>query len=83
VEAVLLSLVGGVVGAIAAYVLFNGLSVSTLSQASFTQVVFEFAVTPSLVLTGLVIAMVIGFIGGLLPAIRAARMQVTTALRTQ
>jgi putative ABC transport system permease protein len=83
VEAVLLSLVGGVVGAIAAYVLFNGLSVSTLSQASFTQVVFEFAVTPPLVLTGLVIAMIIGFIGGLLPAIRAARMQVTTALRTQ
>ena len=37
----------------------------------------------SLVVTGLVIAMVIGFIGGLLPAIRAARMQVTTALRTQ
>ena len=43
---------------------------------------FEFAVTPRLVLTGLVIAMIIGFIGGLLPAIRAARMQVTTALRT-
>ncbi len=83
VEAVLLSLVGGVVGAIAAYVLFNGLSVSTLSQASFTQVVFEFAVTPPLVLTGLVIAMAIGFVGGLLPAARAARMQVTTALRTQ
>jgi len=83
VEAVLLSLVGGLVGAVAAYLLFNGLSVSTLSQASFTQVVFEFAVTPALVLTGLVIAMVIGFIGGLLPAIRAARMQVTTALRTQ
>jgi putative ABC transport system permease protein len=83
VEAVLLSLVGGVFGAIAAYVLFNGLSVSTLSQASFTQVVFQFAVTPPLVLTGLVIAMAIGFVGGLLPAIRAARMQVTTALRTQ
>jgi putative ABC transport system permease protein len=82
VEAVLLSLLGGIVGAIAAYLLFNGLSVSTLSQASFTQVVFEFAVTPRLVLTGLVIAMVIGFIGGLLPALRAARMQVTTALRT-
>lgn len=82
VEAVLLALVGGFVGAIAAYLLFNGLSVSTLSQASFTQVVFEFAVTPRLVLTGLVMAMVIGFIGGLLPAVRAARMRVTTALRT-
>jgi putative ABC transport system permease protein len=82
VEAVLLSLVGGLVGAVLAYLLFNGLSVSTLSQASFTQVVFEFAVTPRLVLTGLVIAMAIGFVGGLLPAVRAARMKVTTALRT-
>ena len=83
IEAVVLALAGGVIGATLAYMLFNGLSVSTLSQASFTQVVFEFAVTPSLVLTGLVIAMAIGFVGGLLPAVRAARMQVTTALRTQ
>ena len=83
IEAVLLALAGGAIGAALAYLLFNGLSVSTLSQASFTQVVFAFEVTPSLVATGLVIAVVIGFIGGLLPAVRAARMQVTTALRTQ
>lgn len=83
IEAVLLALVGGLIGALLAFVLFNGLSVSTLSQASFTQVVFAFEVTPRLVVTGLVIAMLIGFAGGLLPAIRAARMQVTTALRTQ
>jgi putative ABC transport system permease protein len=49
---------------------------------NFTQVVFAFKVTPSLVVTGLIIALVIGFIGGLLPAIRAARLPVTTALRT-
>lgn len=83
IEAVLLSLVGGVIGALLAWLLFDNLSVSTLNQGSFTQVVFAFQVSFSLVLTGLVIAMVIGFIGGLLPAIRAARMQVTTALRTQ
>lgn len=83
IESVLLALVGGVIGALLAFLLFNGLSVSTLSQASFTQVVFAFEVTPRLVATGLVIAMLIGFVGGLLPAIRAARMQVTTALRTQ
>ncbi|KFN50146.1 ABC transporter permease [Arenimonas composti] len=82
VESMLLAAAGGVVGALLAYLLFNGMSVSTLSQASFTQVVFAFEVSPKLVLTGLVIAVVIGFVGGLLPALRAARMQVTTALRT-
>jgi putative ABC transport system permease protein len=80
IEAVVLSLLGGVLGAIIAYVLFNNLSVSTLG-ANFTQVVFAFKVTPLLVGMGLVIAVVVGFIGGLLPAIRAARMPVTTALR--
>lgn len=82
VEAVALALVGGLVGAALAWGLFDNLTVSTLGQ-SFTQVVFAFRVSLGLVLAGLVIAMVIGFIGGLLPAVRAARMQVTTALRTQ
>ena len=63
-----------------AYVLFNNFSVSTLGQ-NFTQVVFAFKVTPPLVVRGLVIAVVIGMIGGFLPAIRAARLPVTTALR--
>ena len=80
IESLVLSLVGGAVGALLAYVLFNGISVSTLG-ANFTQVVFAFKVTFGLVLSGLVIAVAIGFIGGLLPAIRAARMQVTDALR--
>lgn len=79
-EAVVLSLVGGVIGAVIAYLLFNNLSVSTLG-ANFTQVVFAFKVTPMLVVLGLAIAMIVGFFGGLLPAIRAARMPVTTALR--
>ncbi len=79
-EALVLSLVGGLIGAIVAYLLFNNLSVSTLG-ANFTQVVFAFKVTPKLVGMGLVIAVVVGFIGGLLPSIRAARMPVTTALR--
>ena len=66
--------------ALTAYVLFNNLSVSTLGQ-SFTQVVFNFKVTPQLVIQGLVIAVAIGMIGGCLPAIRAARLPVTTSLR--
>jgi putative ABC transport system permease protein len=80
IEALLLALVGGLLGAAAAYVLFNNMTVSTMGQ-NFTQVVFNFRVTPQLVVQGLVISMVIGMIGGLLPAIRAARLPVTTGLR--
>ena len=80
IEALLLALVGGILGALIAYLLFNNLSVSTLGQ-NFTQVVFNFKVTPELVIRGLLIALLIGMIGGFLPAIRAARLPVTTSLR--
>ncbi len=80
IESLLLALAGGILGALAAYVLFNNMAVSTLG-ANFTQVVFRFAVTPALVVNGLIIAVVIGMIGGFLPALRAARQPVTTALR--
>lgn len=80
IESLLLALLGGIVGAVLAYVLFNNMAVSTLGS-NFTQVVFRFSVTPALVQRGLVIALVIGLVGGLLPAIRAARLPVTTALR--
>ena len=79
-EAMILSISGGLLGAGFAYVLFNGYSVSTLG-GGFTQVAFKFAVTPGLVIEGLLLALFIGFVGGLAPAIRAARMQVTAALR--
>jgi len=82
IEALVLALIGGALGALIAYVLFNNFSVSTLGQ-NFTQVVFSFKVTPALVIRGLIIALVIGMIGGLFPAIRAARLPVTTALREQ
>ena len=81
-EALLLALAGAVLGALIAYLLFNNLSVSTLGQ-NFTQVVFNFKVTPQLVARGLVIAVLIGMLGGLLPALRAARVPVTTSLREQ
>ena len=80
VESMLLAIAGGVAGAVIAYLLFNNISVSTLGE-NFTQVVFAFRVTPALVTTGLLIAIVIGFVGGLLPAWRAVRMPVTDALR--
>jgi putative ABC transport system permease protein len=81
IESVLLALAGGVVGGLLAYALFNGFQVSTLNGATFSQVVFDFAVTGDLLLQGLVAALIIGFIGGLFPAIRAARMPVAQALR--
>jgi putative ABC transport system permease protein len=80
VEAMLLAFIGGVIGAVLAFIFFNGMTVSTLG-GSFTQLVFNFRVTPGLVGFGVVLALAIGFLGGLLPALRAARMQVTTALR--
>jgi putative ABC transport system permease protein len=76
----LLSFSGGVLGALIAYLIFNGYAVSTLGSG-FTQVAFQFAVTPSLVLLGLGMALGIGFLGGLAPAVRAARLPVTAALR--
>jgi putative ABC transport system permease protein len=80
IESLLLALVGGLMGALIAYVLFNNLSVAALSQ-NFTQVVFSFKVTPALVVRGLVISLLIGMVGGLLPAIRAARLPVVDSLR--
>jgi putative ABC transport system permease protein len=79
-EAMALSLAGGLVGAGVAYLLFNGYSVSTLG-GNFTQIAFNFAVTPALVVRGLLWALFIGFVGGFFPAIRAARLPVTEALR--
>jgi putative ABC transport system permease protein len=79
-ESLILALIGGLLGALAAYVLFNNMVVSTLG-ANFTQVVFSFAVTPALMVDGLIIALAIGLVGGFLPALRAARLPVTTALR--
>jgi putative ABC transport system permease protein len=79
-EAVALAIAGGLAGAAISYVLFNGMTVSTLGQ-NFTQVAFSFAVTPDLLVNGLVWSVAIGFIGGLFPAVRAARLPIVVALR--
>lgn len=81
VEALLLALIGGLIGGLLAYLVFNGYTASTLSFSSFSQVVFNFAVTPQLLTQGIFMALIIGAIGGLLPAVRAARLPVTEALR--
>ncbi|MGH7399696.1 MAG: ABC transporter permease, partial [Candidatus Rokuibacteriota bacterium] len=73
IEALLLSLLGGAVGGALAYVYCDGASLSTLNFNTFSQVAFDFRVTPGLLLRGLSWALVIGLAGGLLPAVRAAR----------
>jgi putative ABC transport system permease protein len=80
IETLMLAVLGGVIGAAIAWLLFDNYTASTLG-ANFSQVVFEFRVTPALVATGLKWALAIGFLGGLFPALRAARMPVTEGLR--
>jgi putative ABC transport system permease protein len=80
-ESLVLGGIGGVVGAAAAYLAFNGYQTSTMNWQTFSQVAFAFRVTPALAATGLFYALAIGFIGGLLPAIRAARLPISSALR--
>jgi putative ABC transport system permease protein len=81
VESTLLALIGGVLGGAVAFIVFNGFQVSTLNGASFSQVVFDFAVTPDLLMQGIVAALIIGLLGGFFPALRAARLPVAQALR--
>ena len=80
-ESMLLALVGGLIGGLLAYAGFNGYRTATINWQTFSQVAFAFAVTPSLLVQGLTYALVMGFCGGLLPAVRAARLPVVTALR--
>jgi putative ABC transport system permease protein len=79
-ETMLLALLGGVLGGFIAWAVFNGYSVATLG-ANFSQVVFQFKVSPELLWSGLKWALGIGLVGGLFPALRAARLPVTVALR--
>jgi putative ABC transport system permease protein len=81
VEALALALLGGLVGGALAYVYCDGATLSTLNFSTFSQVAFDFRVTPRLLVQGLGWALVIGAAGGLLPAVRAARLPVTVALR--
>lgn len=79
-ESLVLALVGGLVGSAASYFIFNGYTATTMGQ-SFSQVTFAFAVTPALLLRAMLWAAVLGLLGGLFPAIRAARLPIAAALR--
>lgn len=81
VEALMLGLAGALLGALIGYLAFNGVETSTLNMRSFTQVAFSFRVTGELLLWGCVYALALAFIGGVLPAIRAARLPIAGGLR--
>jgi putative ABC transport system permease protein len=80
-ESLLLALVGGVIGGGLAYVAFNNFHTSTMNWQSFSQIAFAFKVTPALLVRGIVWSALIGLIGGLFPAIRAARLPIANGLR--
>jgi putative ABC transport system permease protein len=80
-ESMALGLIGGVIGSAAAYLAFNGYQTSTMNFQTFSQVAFAFQVTPALLVTGVVYSLLMGLVGGLLPAIRAARLPISSALR--
>ncbi|MHB8502414.1 MAG: ABC transporter permease [Candidatus Acidiferrales bacterium] len=80
IEALLISFVGGVLGCLAVLRL-NGLTTSTINFQTFSNLAFAFKITPDLMVMGVVFALAMGVIGGIFPAIRAARLPVATALR--
>jgi putative ABC transport system permease protein len=80
-ESLGLAALGGTLGGVLAYLAFNGYQTSTINFQTFSQVAFAFAVTPTLLAQGLGYALIMGLVGGLLPAVRAARLPISSALR--
>ena len=80
VESLILAAVGGLIGALATYLIFDGFTTSTLG-ASFTQVVFSFKLSAGLIVQGVTLALIVGVFGGLFPAIRAARLPIVAGLQ--
>ena len=80
-ESLALAAIGGAIGGALAYVAFNGYQTSTMNFSTFSQVAFAFQVTPQLLGMGVTYALIMGLIGGLFPALRAARLPIPSALR--
>jgi len=81
IESLAIALIGGATGAAAAYLAFNGFKATTINWQTFSQIAFAFAVTPPLLLYAILWATGIGLLGGLFPAIRAARLPIAMGLR--
>jgi putative ABC transport system permease protein len=80
-ESLALAALGGLIGGLTAYFAFNGYQTSTMNFQTFSQVAFAFRVTRALLIQGLSYALMMGLVGGLMPAIKAARLPIATALR--
>jgi putative ABC transport system permease protein len=80
-ESLALALMGGVTGAAAAYFAFDGFKAATINWQTFSQIAFAFTVTPQLLTQAIIWAAFIGLVGGLFPALRAARLPISAALR--
>jgi len=80
IESVILAAVGGAVGCLLAFPM-NGFSTGTGQTQSFSEIAFNFQITSGIVLTGMLFAVAMGILGGLLPALRGARLPITSALR--
>jgi len=80
VESTLLALLGGILGCVMALPL-HGLSTGTANFATFTEILFNFRITPKILLQGMIFAAIVGILGGGLPALRAARIKLIDALR--
>jgi putative ABC transport system permease protein len=80
-ESALLGFLGGAVGSLAGYLMFNNMATGTVNWISFSELAFQFRVTPGLMAAGTILAMVMGIVGGFFPAFRASRMTIAKALR--
>ena len=81
IESLLIAGLGGVIGAILAFLFANGRSTGTTNWDSFSELTFKVAVTPQVVVAGIVFALIMGLVGGFFPALRAARLPVVEAVR--
>jgi putative ABC transport system permease protein len=81
IESLALALTGGIIGGLGAYLAFDGYGAATMNFQTWSQVAFAFTVTPQLLANAILWAATIGLIGGLFPAIRAARLPIAAALR--
>jgi putative ABC transport system permease protein len=80
IEALLIAFVGGLLGCLVVLPL-NGLTTGAMNLQTFSHLAFAFKITPELLVKGIIFALVMGFVGGLLPAVRAATRPVAQALR--
>lgn len=81
IESAVLGVAGGVIGSLAARIIFNGMTTGSINWQTFSDVAFQFRVTPDLMLTGVILSTTTAILGGLFPAVRASRTTIAAALR--